>query len=320
MGEAKQRKALDPYYGLKPKLGRGIFLSAPIHYDGRQVTAATSSIDPAELRRAVLFWDRLVWPDSRIVSFGSNYDEITLENEGLLSRPRPQAYNDDAQVGSMSALVRIENSTNTTIGKHTSKYFVDQHVNEFLALDKNEPGQWVMAEGENSLHLTNQNFVPNRGQIVTLARAVPLPDATFPIDELLEFKERRRDEIVSLTFELDKFYSQIANSEDRDFEMNRILRVIDKNCADMIKVARESKRRFHLGDWNTSLSVNNFESAGNRVVAWDAIGSSFGLPVVGGILGAAASFVSFDRGLGSRRLADRQSPFRVVTTMHNELV
>lgn len=325
MGEAKRRKASDPYFGMKPKCGRGILLSAPIVYDGKKVVAETSSIDPAELRRATLFWDRLVWPDSKIISFGSNSDEELLEAEGLLTRPRPEHHNDLAGVGNMSALIRIEGSRDITIGSEQAILFASQHVEAFHNLERNEPGQWVMSEGDKSFVMKNENFIEGRGQLITLARAIPLPDPKYPIDELLEFKNKRRDEVIGLTHELDKFFSQIANSKDPSFELNRLLDVVDRQCADMIKAARESKRKFHVGDIGFSLSVDSIEAAANRVAAWGLAGSTTtGMPLVGGALGgtlgALASFVSLSRSVGARKLEARDSPFRVVATMHKELV
>lgn len=321
MGEAKRRKAVDPHYGMKPKHGRGILLSAPIVYDGTKVVAETCHVDPAELRRAVLFWDRLVWPDSRIISFGSSTDEKLLETEGLLTRPRPERYNEEAGVGNMSAIMRLEDSFHITIGSEKATYFARQHINEFLELERYEPGQWAMSEGERSFVMSNENFVEGRGQMVTLSRAIPLPDPEYPIDELLEFKHKRRDEVVALTHELDKFFSQVANAGDADFELNRLISVVDKQCADMIKASRECKRRFHLGNISFSLSLDGIESAANRVVAWEAAGiTATGLPLVGGALGGAASLVSLSRGFGARKLEARDSPFRVVGSMHKELV
>ena len=321
MGEARRRKAVDPYFGMKPKRGRGILLSAPITYDGKAIIAQSSSIDPAELRRAALFWDRLVWPDSQIISLGSNADEMLLASEGLLSRPRPTRYNDAAGVGKMSALVRITESSNITIGTEQAKLFAQQHVDEFLDLERSEPGQWTLSQGDRSFVMTNTNFVEGRGQLVTLSRAIPIPDPNYPLHDLLEFKQKRRDEIVALTHELDKFFSQIANAKDADFELSRLLRVVDKQCSDMLKAAKESKRKFYLGDFAFSLSLDSIESAINRCVAWEAAGIYFAnLPLVGGVLGGASSLVSFSRGLGARKLVTRDSPFRVVSSMHRELV
>lgn len=321
MGEAKRRKAVEPYFGMKPKHGRGILLSAPIVFDGNKLLAKSSSIDPAELRRATLLWDRLVWPDSKIISLGSNTDEEFLEAEGLLTRPRPVRFNDDAGVGNMQALMRITDSFDITIGMSQAKHFAQQHVDEYLALERDEPGQWTMSQGEGSFLMKNPNFVEGRGQLVTLARAIPLPDQDYPLQDLLEFKHKRSDEIVALTHELDKFFSQIANAKDADFEMSRLLRVVDKQCSDMIKAAKESKRRFHLGDLSFSLSLDSIESAVNRAIAWEAAGlTATGLPLVGSALGGVASLVSFSRGIGAHNLVTRESPFRVVGSLHKDLV
>lgn len=321
MGEAKRRKAVDPYFGMKPKHGRGILLSAPIVFDGNELLAKSSSVDPAALRRATLFWDRLVWPDSKIISFGSNDDEKLLEAEGLLSRPRPIRHNDGAGVGNMDALIRITNSFDINLGLEQAKHFVQQHVDEFLALERNEPGQWTMSQGNDSFVMKNANFVEGRGQLVTLARAIPLPDPNYPLHDLLEFKHKRSDEIVALTHELDKFFSQIANAKDADFEMSRLLRVVDKQCSEMIKAAKESKRKFHLGDLSFSLSLDNIESAANRAIVWEsAVWAATGLPLVGGALGGSASLVSFSRGMGANKLMARDSPFRVVGSLHKDLV
>ncbi len=156
---------------------------------------------------------------------------------------------------------------------------------------------------------------------MTLARAIPLPDPNFPLQDLLEFKHKRSDEIVGLTHELDKFYSQIANARDSDFELYRLLRVVDKQCADLIKASRESKRKFHVGDFSISLSIDSIESAMIRSAASEAyVLATTGLPIVGAVLGAASSFVSFGRDIGSRRLSDRSSPFKVVGDIHKELI
>ena len=243
------------------------------------------------------------------------------QREGLLIRPRPTRYNDAAGVGYMSAMMLITGSTNITIGIEQAKHFAQQHIDEFLDLERGEPGQWTLSQGEGSFVMKNKNFVEGRGQLVTLSRAIPLPDPNYPLHDLLEFKQKRRDEIVALTHELDKFFSQIANAKDADFEMSRLVRVVDKQCSDMLKAAKESKRKFYLGDLSFSLSLDSIESAANRIIAWEAGGIvATGLPIVGGVLGGAASLVSFSRGIGARNLVTRESPFRVVSSIHKELV
>lgn len=321
MGEAKRRRKSDPYFGLQPKKGRGIFLSAPVEVSEEKVALKSSNINPAELRRAVLFWDRLVWPDSKIVSLGSNSDEQFLEKERILERPRPSNLNDEAGVGNMAALIRVENSTGISLGGEKWKLFAKQHVGDYLSLEAREPGQWVLAEGTTSLLMKADNFVKGRGQLLTLARAIPLPDPKFPLHDLLEFKEKRKDEIFAVNYELDKFYSQIATTSDPEFELNRLISVVDRQCADLIKASRESKRPFHIGDISVSLSVDGAESMINRIIAWETgVQTALGLPIVGAVLGASASVLTVGRGFGSKQKRDRSSPFSIAGSMHDELI
>lgn len=321
MGEARQRKATDPTFGIRPKNGRGILLSAPVIFDGLKTVAVTSNIDSAELRRSALFWDRLVWPKSLIVGFESNYDEELLEAEDILFRPTPTRPDGSISRPSNGIGVSLTDCFHTVISGENARLFADEHVHEFCKLDKKEPGIWVMAQGDNSIVLKNDHFVKGRGQLVTLARAIPLPNSNFPIQELLNFREKRLPEIVGLNHELDIFYSHISKSQDPDFELNRLIGVIDRKCADMIKVSRESKWKFHLGSLSISLSLDNFKSAIATGGGWEAfLSTQYNLPFVGGVLGATVPFISFDRGLGMRRLQNRNSPFRVIASMHRELV
>ena len=320
MGEAKQRKSMDPLFGMKPKTGRGIMLSAPVRFDGESCSVR-NDINPAELRRAILFCDKIVWPNSKIVRVLSNPDEQLLEKEGILIRPRPDHFSSALGIGNTSSLIVISEGSRVEIDGATARYFVQEHIEEFLSLDRKEPGQWVLSEGEGSFYLKNKNFVAGRGQRVTLSRAIPLPAYDYPIEELLEFKKKREAEITALNYELDRFYSNIKRSKDQEFELNRLVSVVDKHCADMIRVASESKWRFHLGDLIISLSFNNLDSARNRAIGWEAgILATTGLPIVGAVLGVGASVLSIERGIGARKLSQRGSPFRVVSAMHKELI
>lgn len=334
MGEAKKRKLNDPFFGKKPKLGRGIFLSAPIVVEGTKINALSSSIDPVELRMSVLFWDRLLWLDSNIISFGSNSDEVLLESEGILNRPRPEVFvgkGFSSEIARNFSLVRLVDSADIKIDMEQAKDFSRQHIEEFLALEAKEPGQWVMAEGENSIILKDIKFTRGRGQLVRLVRAIPLPGPDFPLPELLRFREKRMAEIVAFNYEIDHFYSNITKSDDPNFEFNRLLSVIDRKCADLIAVSKESKWPLHLGDLNISFSLDNFESAMQRAT-WGAtigaaigatIGVANGLPavsaIIGGVLGSS-SFLSWDKSVGFSRRKSETSPFNIVGRIHKEII
>ena len=123
MGESKRRKAAVPTYGV-PK--RGLVLSCPIEIQGNRLLLKSSNLDPQELRFALLFWDKLVWPSSRALHIASGPDEQFLESEGVLSRPSFTFNGDIAQGMAMTQIAA------------------------FSQLDQIEPGVWAIAQGENS--------------------------------------------------------------------------------------------------------------------------------------------------------------------------
>jgi len=141
MGEARHRKEHDPNFGRVPKdaNNRGLVVSPPIEIDGTKLIAKSSNLDPQELRFALLFWDRLVWPSSRAIHFASGPDEVFLESTGILTRPDYTIYGDAAQ----------------EIAKG--------QIQAFLDLERSEPGVWALAQGENSFLL--KDGLPTKEQV-----------------------------------------------------------------------------------------------------------------------------------------------------------
>ncbi|WP_306006679.1 DUF6236 family protein [Aquicoccus porphyridii] len=326
MGEAKRRRLSEPHFGKRPKRGRGILLSAPIEFDGQEL-AVQNDIDPAELRRAALFWDRMHWPQSNIIDVQSNDDERFLEEEGILTRPTLKA--DLGTIswasGNQDKLIKLAGGSSLTTTGDVAARFAAQHIDYFEKIDNSEPGLWVLSEGPGSFYLKGNRFENGRGKLVELTRALPLPDPSFPLPELLEFKYRRSDEIVDLNFELDKFYKYVSNANDPDHELARLIQVIDRKLADVHKVAKESKHPFRLGSIAfsisaPSISASSIEDFANRTLAWELAGQTMQLPFVGGMIGAGASLIQFDVGLNKKQEQLTGNPFRVAASISEELI
>lgn len=304
MGEAKRRKQKDPFYGLVPKAGRGIVISRPVNIAGNGDLRIDGPLDPFELRRAVLFWDRLNLPKNNLVEFGLSPEEEFLKQAGLLSQ------------------IEIRRSFSGSMGK----IYAAMHQEAFSKLEADEPGVWSMSEGPNSFQLeAGGAFAENRGALVELHRAIPIPDGDVPLELLLEFKEKRRDELRSLTLELDTLFTRVLSSSDTDFELKRAIREIDARCADVIAVGKESNIQFVLSDFDfgVSLDINSTNLLTSGALG-TILGTYVGLPLVGGAIGVASSSIKFTASLGgklkrsekSRKLA--LSPYRAVSHLINE--
>ncbi|MGC2047537.1 MAG: DUF6236 family protein, partial [Gallionella sp.] len=179
----------------------------------------------------MLFWDRLVWPSSRAIHFASGPDETFLESAGILTRPEYTFYGDAAQ----------------GIAKGQIQAYQD--------LERTEPGVWALAQGENSF-LFNEGLVEEgKGALVELHRAIPIPRHDVPLAEILEFRERRRDELFLLRHQLESFVSEIEGSADKTFALHKSIAELDHACSNLLAVGKEWQFPVYLSNIKASFSL-----------------------------------------------------------------
>lgn len=299
VGEAKRRKALDASYG-RPK--RGLIVSPPLEIEGTRLFVRSSQLDPQELRCAALFWDRLVWPSSRAIHFGSGPDAEFLESAGILSRPDYTVYGDVAQ----------------GIASGTVQAFVDR--------DREEPGLWSLAQGENSLLLRSNEFVAGNAIQLSLHRAIPVPDKDVPLAEVLEFKQRRDAELNALRVEIDSLVVAVGAAEDGHQALEMQIARVDKACADALTVGKEWQFPVRLMNVKTSGEVLPIAAIAGGIAVFKG-SMELGLPIStavwGGIGGAVATNFSAlkikHEGIEFRSFRKGQGPWRYVYDFHKEL-
>jgi hypothetical protein len=298
MGEAKLRKIIEPNYGKIPKEAesRGMVISPPIEVVGTRLIAKSSNIDAQELRFALLFWDRLVWPSSRAIHFASNQDEQYLESIGILKRPDYTIYGDGA----------------TGLAKGQIQAFED--------LDSREPGVWAIAQGESSF-MWKEGFIQREvGAFVELSRSIPIPKYDVPLAEILEFKQRRRDELLTLRSHLDNFVVGLEKSGDKLDALNRYVAEIDRACANLLCVSSEWQFPFYLSNFKTSFSLNPIKLLGPAAGAWKAM-ESYGvtLAATAAVVAGAASTLEIKSDFGLRSPRRPKSPYKYAYRIDREL-
>ena len=299
MGEAKKRKTGDLNYGNIPKRPdyRGLVISPPlaINADG-SLKIRSSNIDPQELRFSLLFWDRLSWPSSSTIFLGSNDDESFLESCKILERPH---YRMNGEAG--DAIL----------------------YGQFIAYSECEakaPGAWAMAQGDNSLIARGRMKETGKGALIELSRAVPIPMHDVPLNDILEFKERRRDELMRFRFHMERLAYDIANSPDRSEQLELHLKDIQSACSDLIAIGK---------DWQFPMKVSSFKASLNLKPsliasvqgAWE-FGSQLCTEVATVAAAATGLFkgVKIDTDFGFRTPKKPLSPYRYAYHIHKELI
>lgn len=239
MGESAWRKKNDPNYGKPPPPPdpdeRGLVISSPIELRGTAVFMKSSELDPEELRFSLLYWDKFVWPQNMLIRGGEGPDARFLMGEGLLTRPEAKRINGN-----------------------TSDIFLYNQVLNLQELDTLQPGQWAMAQGERTLSSSPEykQFTTTHGALLELHRAIPIPDADIPLNEILEFKHKRRSELLALRKHFEDLSSYISASDDPELALQEKLAEVDKACADLVAVGREWQYPIKLGSWNASFNLD----------------------------------------------------------------
>ena len=88
------------------------------------------------------------------------------------------------------------------------------HVSTFQALDARDPGGWALVQNARTFQWSSDAAVEGRGLQVTLFRAVPVPDREMPFQDILQFKEKRRDELLAFRAHIDSLQDAIVKSAD----------------------------------------------------------------------------------------------------------
>lgn len=269
---------------------RGLVISRPVEVSNNTLQVM-GSVDLQELRLSLLFWDKLDYPTNNLIHFGLDPECQFLEGAGVLRRT------DIRVIGS----------------GQMAQAFVQAHVAAFKLLDAKEPGVWSVATGVNAVSFPEADLDLGRGVLVSLHRAIPVPDKEVPLQDVLEFRAKRRDELMALRHHLEDIYERVISAADGALalakETERLQRAVDNH----IKIARETRFRLRLADVDASL---NFAPAVG-VGAITLLASGSVTHALAAAAGSAVLSVKVGPSLKSHKAT--ATPFRYVSSYHREL-
>lgn len=265
---------------------RGLVVSPPIEIsvNRNSIHLVSTSLDPQEVRSNLLFWDKLNFPDNNLLSIGLGPDEEFLRQCGILER----------------TMIRVMGSGDMASG------FRAAHVRAFQELDNAAPGAWSLATGEHSVSFLDEELEPGRGALVRLYKAIPVPDRAAPLNDILNFKQRRKDELLALRFHLEDIYQKVVKAGDGPLSLATETGRLEKALSDHLKASKESRLGFRLCDLSASLNVPG-------ALAGTLLFESFPENLIAG------AALSISVGVALKRKKPSATPFRYVSRYHDEL-
>ena len=262
---------------------RGIVVSTPVIATRGRLTVEGSPLDAQELRYWLLFWDKLNFPLIEGINIGAGDDGEFLESIGVLERHR---------VSGTRIRLFAEPEENLP-----EEQFQCHFMRAFHELEAAERGTWSLATGDRSITLDEDPLEECRGVLVRLHRALPVPDHDVPLDDILRFKDKRRDELLALRCHLEATYQRIAGAPDGPLAIKTELAALDGALADFLKATRGGAiRRWRPTSVDAQLQI--LPGVNSAAVAFMA-----GLPMLQSLLTGVAASLSVSAGWGLKGLS-----------------
>lgn len=267
---------------------RGLVISVPMKFEGPAVRIS-GALDPQELRSNLLFWDILEWPDPGFIQYG-----ITPDAQFLI----------DSKI--------IQRTPVTVPGGQLQDILLAAYRNGFRNVDQKEPGTWSIGGIENAISIDTADLENGRGILVRLYQAIPVPDREVPLQDILEFRERRRAELIALRCHLEDIYQKVINAGDGDLGLSTEVQKLELAIADQIKASKETGFKFRPVSLNASLNLIKGVAVATGAIA-------IGLPTVGALMAGAGAAISIGPSTGLSWGKPTGTPFRYISAFHKEV-
>lgn len=294
------RKFISPVQRLversKPDFKRGLIIGFPNDYFNSPSISEKDLVSREELRRFILFWDHLAWPTNNSLMMTGGKDIQYLEELGFLSRPH---YSD--------------------IFGEQSQIFSTCYHQCFNQLEAKNPGAWAIAQAPGAQDGKGGLFECSRGAQVDLVRAVPVPSAEMPMEEVLEFRLKRIDEVNDFHIAVGDFFENWINSEDQAHQLRLAQNKIQRACADLISVSRETRYPFRISNWKVGYAFPLIVGM-PTYLSLEAIPKLEMFPFAEELLGIGAGYMTINKALAKKKEGLRTSPYRYSVSMEKELL
>jgi hypothetical protein len=253
---------------------RGI-IAAPARVSGNGVSfRSEGGLSAQDVRYFVLYWDRVVIPTTNLIHLAVP-EEDELLKAGVLTRPRIVF----SGVFNGELVARAQLLAQTRI------------AGDLIRNDRS--ADWVLHQIGSDLIIPDAESMEKQMIRVDLVDCLPVPRGDVAVADVLEFKERRNDELMQLHEAIDALYFEILSSPDPGLRSKQAIHRFTESIKEIEKVSAEKWKVFEKFDLSAEININ-----GKEVVTTVAAGAVFDFYTniftmpVGTIVGAVASLIS----------------------------
>ncbi len=230
-----------------------------------------SDIDKRKLIRTVLFWDKIIIPCNTnifVISLDHIPEIVTLRAEKILEEPKIQ--------------VNVD-------GELTSVLY-GMYMWYIMQMMKSNDANYSTYELEKMIISDHDQVSPSGGELLTFTNAFPEPDVSTEINDILEFKLKRKDQLNLLMAHLNSLELRVLKAENKHTELNKAINEIDIACTDVIRLYKEKGIKFNISNAKFNFSMKEII---------EVTGATYAGSVIAGLPQTAAVLASLSAGIAS---------------------
>lgn len=220
-----------------------------------------------------LYWDKIVIPFNNIFRVGINHQEDLLK-AGVLITPE----------------VRFPSWSSNSGDASFDPFIVSQSIvaNEYLTNDKSV--DWTIHQLGDQIVIGNEQKREYNSIKVELANCLPVPNDEVNLNEIFEFKEKRKDELLSLHESIDEVYFEILSSVDRDLQTKKSIIILNQNIKNLQSVSKEKFKSLTKYNFTAELNISgkNISTGIAAGALIDFYSNGFTIPIATILSGAAS--------------------------------
>lgn len=268
---------------------RGIVLGTGICYSTQPAGEPVLGVDLAELRAVLFLFDKIDWPKTNLFKVLGNAETDFLENEGILGR-----------------------SGHSLVGAETLRHSItDADLKAWEWHERDEPRRWALGRGASAA--PGELDEGDAALFTKLANVIAVPAVEVPLQDVLEFRLRRRAELLALRTEIDRAYGRIVSSADRAHAWMAESDALITAVADQRRVAAEAGWRTRLGSVASSMKVGDLQAAGVAAFATLTTGGSVSAALIAG-----TGALSLSASISLTKKSEKTSPVDYIMAIEKE--
>lgn len=246
---------------------KGIVVSppfTPIYTGGISFSGAP---DPIELRKYLMYWDEIDYPTNMLIHISSSEIDYLESTESL--KRTFITFKDGVSSGKGEFLIAAQEAA-------------------FRKNQESEPGCWTIAQLAHIPFYSQQSV--GVGVEVELYDMLPVPSVDTPLADILEFKTKRKDELLAFRCHMDEINETIQNSKDIPRSKNTQISRLEFALKDIDRTITESGMKRVTTHLKNVINAD-FSGIVGSGLGFAGISSLIGMsPLIAGVAGAGMVF------------------------------